>query len=136
MQADVNFIGGSDQLVRQSRSAAGAEDDPGLAKGLIHLLVPPTGVPEFDDVAARGIKLADNVVEPGLGVAVARRKLKQKASHAVAQNVGDHPKIPNERLCALELLDVSNVFADLDGVDELLLAGLAPPGLNARNRRP
>jgi hypothetical protein len=31
---------------------------------------------------------------------------------------------------------VSDVFADLDGVNELFLARLAPPGLNAGNRRP
>src|SRR5712671_1520091 len=109
---------------------------PCLAKGAIDLFVPPAGMPEFDDVAARGIKLADNLLEPGLGVAIARRQLKQKASHAVAKDVGDHPKIPNERLCAFEPLDVSDVFADLDGVNELLLPGLASPGLNACNRRP
>jgi hypothetical protein len=93
-------------------------------------------MPEFDDVAARGIKLADNVIEPGLGVAIARRQLKQKASHPVAQNVGDHSEIPDESFCALEPLHMRDEFTDLDGVNELFLAGLAAPGLNVGNRRP
>ena len=91
---------------------------------------------EFHDVPARGIELADDIAQPGLSVAVAWRKLKQEASHAVAQYVGDHPEILHERLRALELLDVGDVLADLDRVDELLLPRLASPGLNARDRGP
>ena len=67
VQANINLLGRSDELIRQPRSAAGAEDYPSLAKGAVDLFVPPAGMPEFDDVAARGIKLADNVIEPGLG---------------------------------------------------------------------
>ena len=136
MQADINFIGRPDELIGQARSAAGAEDDPCLAEGAVDLLIPPAGVPEFHDVAARGIELADNVIEPGLGVAIARRQLKQKAAHPVAEDIGDHPKILHESLRALELLDMGDELADLDGVNELFLAGLAAPGLNAGDRRP
>lgn len=78
-------------------------------------------------------KLADNVIEPGLRVAVARRQLKQKTSHSIAQNIGDHPKVLHQCLCALELLDMSDEFANLDRVHERFLAGLTPPGLNAGN---
>jgi hypothetical protein len=56
-QADVNFIGSADELVGQARPAAGAEDDSGLAEGVIDLVIPPAGVPEFNYVAARRIEL-------------------------------------------------------------------------------
>ena len=136
VQADVNFIRCPDELIGQARAAAGTEDDPCLPEGAIDLLIPPAGVAKFHDVPARGIELADDIAEPGLSVAVAWRKLKQEASHAIAQYVGDHPEILHERLRALELLDVGDVLADLDRVDELLLPRLAPPGLNTGNRRP
>src|ERR1700753_2915810 len=93
-------------------------------------------MPELDDIASPGVELADDVVEPGLGVAVARRKLEQEASHALAENVGDHPEIPDKRLGPFELLYRRNECADLDGVDKFLLAARAPPGLNRRDRRP
>jgi hypothetical protein len=93
VQANVDFICCADELLGQAGSAAGAEDDPDLSEGAVHFLVPPAGVPEFNDVSARGIELADNVVEPGLRVAVARWQLKQKAAHPVAKDIGDHPEI-------------------------------------------
>ena len=52
------------------------------------------------------------------------------------RRIGRRPRILNERLCALGLLNVSDVFADLDGINELPLRGLALPSLNAGDRRP
>jgi len=49
-------------------------------------------------------KLADNVIEPGLRVAVARRQLKQKTSHAIAEDIGDHAKIRMSVFVPLNLL--------------------------------
>jgi len=54
----------------------------------------------------------------------------------VAEDIRDHAKILYESLCALELLDVGDEFADLDRIDERFLAGLTAPGLNAGNGRP
>jgi hypothetical protein len=88
---------------------------------------------EFDDIPASGIKLADNVNKPGLGVAIAWRQLNQKTSHPLAENIGDHPKVLHQCFRALELLDMSYELASLDRVHELFLAGLTPPGLNAGN---
>src|SRR5882757_3053236 len=102
MQTDINFIGCPDKLVGQAWPAAGAEDNSGLLKGLVNFLIPPAGVPEFDDIATRGIELAHNRVQPRLCVTVARRQLKQEAAHPLAQNIGEEAKIPNERLGALE----------------------------------
>ena len=101
VQADVNLIRRPDELIGQARSAAGAEDDPSLSEGAVNLFVPPTDVPKFDDVAARGIELADDVVEPGLGEAVAWRELEQEAAHAIAEDVCDHSKILHERSSCL-----------------------------------
>ena len=61
VQAEVNFIDCPDELIRQARAAAGTEDDACLAEGVVDFLIPPAGVPEFHDVAARGIELADDV---------------------------------------------------------------------------
>ena len=129
VQADIHFTGRADKLVRQARSAAGAEDDPGLSKGAIHFVIPPAGMAEFDDIPASGIKLADNVIEPGLGVAIAWRQLKQKTSHPLAENIGDDPKVLHQCFRPLEFLDMSYELANLGRVHELL----APPGLNAGN---
>ena len=123
MQADVNLIGGLDELIRQAWAAAGAEDDTRLAEGAVHIFIPPSGVPEFHDVATRGIELADNIFEAGCGVAIARRQLKQETAHPVAEDIRDHPKILYESLRALELLDVGDELADLDRIDEVFLPG-------------
>src|SRR3954469_25341852 len=114
VQADIDFVGRSYELVGQARCTARAEDDSGLSEGAVNLFIPPACVPKFHDVAARGVKLGDNIVEAGPGVAIARRQLKQETSHAFAQDIGDHSEIPDERLCAIEFLDVSDVVADLD----------------------
>jgi len=136
MQADVNLVGGLDELIGQARTAAGAEDDSCLAEGAVDIFIPPTGVPEFYDVATRGIELADNIFEAGFGVVIARRQLKQETAHSVAEDIRDHAEILYERLCALELLDVGDELADLDRIDERFLARLTAPGLNAGNGRP
>ena len=136
MQANVNLIGGLDELIGQAWAAAGAEDDTRLAEGAENFFIPPTGVPEFHDVATRRIELADNIVEAGFGVAIARRQLKQETAHSVAEDIRDHAKIPYESLRALELLDVGDELADLDRIDERFLARLTAPGLNAGNGRP
>ena len=38
-------------------------------------------------------------------------------------DIRDHAKILYESLCALELLDVGDEFADLDRIDEVFLPG-------------
>jgi len=136
MQADVNFVGGPDKLVGQARSAAGAEDDSGLPEGVVNFLLPPARMPKLHHVAARGIELVHNRVQPRFCVAVARRQLEQKAAHPVPQNIGNDAEIPNERLCAPEPFYMSDELTDLDGVNEFFLSGLAPPGPNIGSRRP
>src|SRR5436305_14261640 len=136
MQADVNVIRGPDKLIGQAWPAARAEDNSGLCKGPIDFLVPPAGVPKLDNVAARGIELAHDRVQPRSRVAVARRQLEQQAAHPFSQDVGDEAEIPNQRLCALEPFYMRDELADLDGVNELFLGRLAAPGLDISNRRP
>src|SRR5688572_20012487 len=81
------------KLVREPGPATGAEDYAGLTKRRIYGLVPPAGVTELNDVAPCGIELADNGRQPGLRIAMAWWKLKQKAPHSVAEDIGDHAKI-------------------------------------------
>jgi hypothetical protein len=76
MQANIDFVRRSNEFIWQSRRAAGAEDNACLAKGVVDFLVPPAGVPEFDDVAPRRIELTYDVLEPYLGAAIARRQLR------------------------------------------------------------
>ena len=130
MQADVNFIGGLDELIGQARAAAC------LAEGAVNFFIPPTGVPEFHDVATGRIELANNIIEASLGVAIARRQLKQETAHSVAEDIRDHPKIFYECCRAFERLEVGDELADLNRINEHFLAGLTAPGLNARNGRP
>src|SRR5690242_17023775 len=93
-------------------------------------------MPKLDHVAARGIELANDRVQPGFGVAEAGRQLKQKTPHPLAKNFRNDPKIPNERLGSLERLDMRDEFADFNRIDELRVAGLTPPRLDVRDRRP
>ena len=46
------------------------------------------------------------------------------------------PKSFMRRLCASEPLDVSDEFADFDGVNEFSLARLTPPGFHVCQGRP
>lgn len=100
MHANVDFLSRPDKGLRQSRRATRAKNYARLTKGAVHVLVPPACVPEFDDIAPRRIKLANNVLEAHRGVSVARRKLKQKAAHPVAEKIGNHAKIFYEGFCA------------------------------------
>jgi hypothetical protein len=78
VQAEIHLVRCPDKLIRQSWPATGAEYYSCFAKGAVDLFVPPAGVPEFDDISAGRIELADNILEPRLGVAIARRELEQK----------------------------------------------------------
>ena len=123
MQADVNLVGGLDELIGQAWATAGAEDDTRLGEGAVNFFIPPTGVPEFHDVATGRSELANNIIEASLGVAIARRQLKQETAHSVAEDIRDHPKILYESCRALELLDVGDELADLNRINEHFLAG-------------
>ena len=136
MQADVNFIGCPDKFIGQARPAAAAEDNSGRCKGAINFLVPPAGVPKLHNVAARGIELARDRVQPRPRVAVAGWQLEQQAAHPFSEDIGNHAKIPNQSLCALESFYMSNELTDLDGVNEVFLTRLPPPSLDVGNRRP
>jgi hypothetical protein len=93
-------------------------------------------VPEFQDVAPRGIELTVDVSEPDLGVMIAWRQLKKEAAHSVSENVGDRSEVLYESLCILEFLHMSNELADFYGENELLLAEPARPRLNIGHRGP
>jgi hypothetical protein len=136
VQPQINIVGSPDKFVREPRPAAGAEDDAGLTKRRVHRLVPPAGVTELDDVALCWIELVENRSQPRLCIAMTRWKLKEKAPHSLAQDIGDHAKIPYKRFRAPEPLDVSDELTDFDGVDEISFARLAPPGFDVRHRRP
>jgi len=108
VEAHIYLVSRADQVIWQSRRAARAKDDAGLSKGIVDVVVPPASVPEFDDVAACRIELADNIVEACSGVAVARRQLKQEAAHSIAEDIRNHPEILDESLGTLEFLDVGD----------------------------
>ena len=104
MEAEIDVVGRLDQLVRQPRAAAGAEDDAGFAKGVIHVLVPPAAVPKFDDVAPARVELADDRVQPRGGIVEARGQLEQQAAHLRPSRSAIRPKsrtrrsVPSKRL--------------------------------------
>ena len=136
VQTHINLVRRQDEFVGEARSAAGTEYDPGFAKSRVNLRVPPAFMPEFHDIAACGVKLAHDRVQTGFGVAETWRQLEEKAAHLLAEDICDHAKILDERLRAFELLDMRNELANLDRIDRVLAASLAPPCLNARDSRP
>src|SRR4051812_17253710 len=121
MQSQINIVGGPDKFVGESRSAAGAEDRAGLAKRSVNRLIPPACVTELDDIAPSRVELAENRSEPRLRIPMTWGKLEEKAAHPLSQEIGDHAKIRHKSFRALEPLDMSDEFADFDGVNEVLL---------------
>ena len=57
VKADIDFVGGLDQIVWQARPAAGTEDDPGFAKGGVNIFIPSALMAELDHIAARRVHL-------------------------------------------------------------------------------
>ena len=84
VQADIDFIRGPDEFIRQPWAAAGTEDNARLTKGNVNVFIPPTRVSEFYDIAPGWIELADDGGKACPRVAVARWKLKQETAHPVA----------------------------------------------------
>jgi len=100
VQPQIDIVRGPDKFVGEARPAAGAEDRSGLAERIVNCLIPPAGVTELDDVTPGWIELADNRSEPRLGISMTWWKLEEKASHPIAQDIGDHAKVRHERfLC-------------------------------------
>jgi hypothetical protein len=136
VKAHVDLVSGPDKFIRQTGPATGAEDNPGLLEGGINLAIPPALMPELHNVAARGIELTHDRSKAGFGVAKARWQLKEEATHLLAENIGDDAKILHKRFRAFELLNMRDELADLHRVNELHVARLTFPGLDARYSGP
>src|SRR4026208_828456 len=106
IEPDINFVCRPDQLLRQPRSAAGAENDIVGAKSVENTLVPPAAMAEFDDITSGGIELGDDALEAGPAEVKAGRKLKKKAAHARTKEVGDVSKVANESVRSTKPFDV------------------------------
>ena len=136
MQADVNFIGRFDELLRQPGRADRAEHRPCLTEGAEDFLPPPAGMPELDHVAPAMIELRENAFQPRGRIMVARRELIQKAAHPVLQQIGDDSEVTDMVLGACESFDVCDELAHLHSVDELPASRGAQPRFDASLRRP
>src|SRR3954447_17370175 len=101
VQPQINIVGGPDKFVREPRPAAGAEDRSDLAERIVNCFIPPAGVTELDDVTPSWVELAEYRCEPRFRIPITWGKLEEKASHPVAQDVGDHAKIRYEGFCTL-----------------------------------
>lgn len=95
VEPEVNFIGGLDKFIGQARSTAGAEDCSCLPKCFIDRPIPPTLVPEFHDIPPTVIEMVQDSFQACGRVVEAGWKLKQKASHAGAQQVGYQTEVAN-----------------------------------------
>jgi hypothetical protein len=117
MHADIDFLRRSNEFIGQSRRAAGAEDYACLAKGTVDFLVPPACVPEFGDVAPRGIELTDNVIESSLGVAIALRQLKKEPVRAWCSRKLMKSRAPSrglQRAIRLGTSKLEHVFTEIE----------------------
>jgi hypothetical protein len=117
VQSEVDVIRRPHQLVRNSRRAHGAQDDLLPPQSAIDICVPPTLVPELHDVAIAGIELPTDRIQPLLRVPETRRELKEKASHPLAERLGDvEVKLLDEHARAFHPEIVRDVAIDLDAV--------------------
>ena len=127
MEPDINFVCCPDQLVRQPRAAAGAENDIVGAKSVEDALVPPAAMPEFDDITSGWLELGDDALQPGAAKVKAGRELKEKAAHARTKEVGDMSEVADECVRSAEPFDVGNEFGNFDSVDKFSSSCLFPP---------
>lgn len=118
MESDIDFVCCPDQLVWQSRTAAGAENDIVGAKSGEDALIPPAAVAEFDDITPGWIELGDDALQPGTGKVKAGRELKEKATHARTKEVGDMSEVADECVRSAEPFDVGDQFGNFDSVDK------------------
>ena len=136
MKADVYLGCGHDQLIGKSWSAAGTENDAGLAKGSKDGRVPPTLMAELDDVSVPWVQLRDDAGKPGAGEDELGRQLKEKASHARAEHIGDQAEVFDEFSRPSEQPPVRDEFAHLYRIDEAPAAYLFSPGPDRAGCRP
>jgi len=127
MESDINFVCCLDQVVREPRTAAAAENDIAGAKSVEDALVPPAVMPEFDDITSGWIELGDDALQPGAAKVKAGRKLKKKAARARTKEVGDMSEVADECVRSAEPFDVSNQFGNFDSVDKFSPSCLPPP---------
>lgn len=130
MEPHIDFVCCPDQLVWQPRAAAGAENDIVCAKSGENALVPPAGMPKFDDVTPGRVELGDDALQPGAAKVKARRELKEKAAHARTKEVGDMSEVADECVRSAEPFDVSDQFGNFDRVDKFSSSCLPPPPAN------
>lgn len=64
MEPDIDFGRCSNQLIRQARAAARAENDTVCPKCGEDDLVPPARMPKFDDIAPTRVELRSDAVQP------------------------------------------------------------------------
>src|SRR4030095_10599577 len=96
MAPHIDVVGSADQRVWQPRAAVGAENDIVCSKSGENALVPPAGMPEFDDVTPGRVELGDDALQPGAAKVKARRELKEKAAHTRTKEVGDMSEVADE----------------------------------------
>jgi hypothetical protein len=101
-----------------------------------YFIIPPTAVPELDHITTGGIELRNDVAQSSSSEGIAWKQLKEKAAHALPQDISNVTKILDEGFGSLKSLDVGDQLANLDRVDKLPATRLADPGLNRLDRRP
>ena len=126
----VNVVCGVDQLVGEPRRTARTKDNAGVSKSFINIFAPPACMSKLNHVTALRHELSYNGVETGFGIVKAGRQLVEETTQPLPQYLGNEVKILNQRLCVLELADVSDELADLHGVDKIPVTNLAQPGLH------
>ena len=135
VEPDVDVVGSFHQFIGKARSAAGTEDHAGGPKSRIDILVPPTLVTKFYDVAMTRIQLLQDSFEKCRVVSNTGRQLKQETTHTFPKQICDITEIKYQGFGLIKTPNMSDKFANLDRVNKV--AGrLAQPGLHCRNRGP
>src|SRR4030095_4560325 len=127
MEPHIDCVACPAQRAWRPRAAAGAENDIVCAKSGENALVPPAGMPEFDDVTPGRVELSDDALQPGVAKVKARRELKEKAAHARTKEVGDMSEVADECVRSDEPFDVSDQFRNFDRVNKFSSSRLPPP---------
>src|SRR5438045_5388645 len=104
VEPGVDRVARANQVVRQSRSANAAKDQPTFAESAINRFAPPAFVPELDRVSVLRIELTANACQTRRRVAIARRELKEKTAKLFAENLLDGAKFFDEHARSEQVL--------------------------------
>ena len=129
VKTNVKDVVGFDKRIGKSRTTDGTENEAALFKRAIDRRPPPAFVTKLDCVNECRIELCDDTLEPRRAVFIARRKLKQKTTKFLSENLLNLAEFSHQPFGMSQTLLVRDQSINFDGVSEII-GSISPPCAN------